>query len=374
MIIFRCNRKFGAISVTLYNRAASLARRMFPLLGLMAAHAMQTAHAAQPAPPVPPAPQAAPRQLDIADYRAYLADDHPVRQGMRTFAAEVAAASGGALQVRVRTDALPGSPAQQLAALRAGGATSPAPAFMLVAGTGLVPLVPEFTLLDLPFLVQDAPQADALLDGAFGGALLGKLTPLGLVGLAWWENGFRQITSSKGAIGGAQDLAGLNVRVIGEPVFADTFRAFGATPVPLPFGELHAALRAGRVDAQDNFISQILAGRLYEVQSSLSLTNHSYSPLVLVANAGIWRSLDAQQQGAVRAAALEAGRVQRAAARAEARAARGELARRGLAVGTPPAAELARLRAMTAPLRERYFDQYGRALRPLYQAVTGQAR
>ncbi|MFC5458754.1 DctP family TRAP transporter solute-binding subunit [Massilia niabensis] len=351
---------------TLYNRAASLARRMFPLVGLVAVQAAQVANAAAPV------QQTAPRQLDIADYRAYLADDHPVRQGMRKFADEVAAASGGALQVRVRTDALPGSPAQQLAALRAG--SSAAPAFMLVAGTGLAPLVPEFTLLDLPFLVQDEAQADGLLDGAFGTALLGRLAPAGLVGLAWWENGFRQITSSRGPVRGQQDLAGLHLRVIGEPVFLDTFRAFGARPVPLPFGELHAALRAGRVDAQDNFISQILAGRLYEVQSSLSLTNHSYSPLVVVANADAWRSLSAAQQQVVRAAALEAGRLQRAAARAEAQAARNELARRGLAVSTPPAAELARLRAVSAPLRERYFDQYGKALRPLYQAATGQAR
>lgn len=346
---------------TFTQRAASLARRLLPLLGLAATHAALAA----------PAEQATPRQLEIADYRAYLAEQHPVRQGMRKFAEEVAAASGGSLRVTVRTDALPGSPARQLAALQAGSAG--APALMLVAGTGLAPLEPGFRLLDLPFLVRDAEQADALLGGAFGAALLGRLAPSGLVGLAWWENGFRQITSSKGPVRGAQDLRGLNVRVIDEPVFAETFEAFGARPVPLAFGELHAALRAGRVDAQDNFISQILAGRLHEVQSSLSLTNHSYSPLVLVAHAGTWNSLSRAQQRVLRAAALEAGRVQRAAARAEAKSALASLAGQGLAVITLAPAELARLEALSAPLRARYFDRYGKELRPLYQSATESA-
>lgn len=369
MIIFRRNRKFETMLETFTQRAAGLARRLLPLLGLAATQAALAAPAGQ-------AEHATPRQLEIADYRAYLAEQHPVRQGMRKFAEEVAAVSGGSLRVTVRIDALPGSPAQQLAALQAGSAG--APALMLVAGTGLAPLEPGFTLLDLPFLVRDEAQADALLDGAFGTALLGRLAPSGLVGLAWWENGFRHITTSKGPVRGAQDLRGLKIRVINEPVFAETFEAFGATPVPLPFGELRAALAAGRVDAQDNFISQNLAGRLHEVQSSLSLTRHSYSPLVLVAHAGTWNSLTGKQQRVLRAAALEAGRVQRAAARAEAKSAQEALAGLGLRVITFAPAELARLQALSAPLRARYFDRYGKELRPLYQAATqaatGQAR
>jgi TRAP-type C4-dicarboxylate transport system substrate-binding protein len=142
----------------------------------------------------------------------------------------------------------------------------------------------------------------------------------------------------------------------------------GAHPVPLPFGELYEALKARRVDAQDNFTSQILAGRLQEVQSSLTLSNHSYSPLVLVANPAAWNSLDPAQQRIVRAAATEAGQFQRRIARDEDRQARERLARQGMAVGELAPAELETLRALTAPVRARYFDPYRRDLWPLYQA------
>lgn len=337
---------------------AFLTRFVFPLLGawLLAAG---------------PAPAAEPpvRELDIADYRAYLPEDHPARQGMRRFAQLVQAESGGTLRVRVRADALPGSPAKQLAALSAGVAG--APALMLVAGTGLAGLAKEFELLDLPFLVRDEQQADALLDGPFGAALLARLAPAGLVGLGWWENGFRQITSSGAPIRRAEDLRGLKLRVIGEPVFLDTARAMGADPVPLPFGELYEALKARRVDAQDNFTSQILVGRLHEVQSALTLTNHSYSALVLVANAAAWNSLSPQQQRSVQAAAAEAGQFQRRVAREDARRARAQLEQLGMAVGTlaPPAVE--QLRAQTAPMRLRYFSRYQDTLWRLYQQQAG---
>lgn len=349
---------------TLFRRARQPARRVLSACGLALVAAAATAAASTAAAP-------AVRQLEIADYRGYLPEQHPVRQGMRAFADSAARASGGRLQVKVRSDALPGSPAAQIAALRAGAPG--APALMLVAGTGLAAQVKAFELLDLPYLVADAGQADALLDGPFGGALLARLAPAGLVGLAWWENGFRQFTTSSGPIRDARDLRGLGLRVIGEPVFVETAHALGAKPVPLPFAELYGALKAKRVAAQDNFISQILVGRLYEVQTSLSLTNHSYSALVLAANAQAWAALAPREQGILRQAALEAARVQRGAARAEAEAALATLAAQGMAVHTLAPPQSAALRTLTAPLRERYFAAHDPELRELYEAGTAQA-
>ena len=343
---------------TIFRRAGQPARRALSACGLALLAVSATA-----APAV--------RQLEIADYRAYLPEQHPVRQGMRAFADSAARASGGSLQVKVRSDAVPGAPAAQIAALQAGAPG--APTLMLVAGTGLAPQVKAFELLDLPYLVASEGQADALLDGPFGQALLARLAPAGLVGLAWWENGFRQITTSGAPVRDARDLRALEMRVIGEPVFVETARAFGANPVALPFGELYGALKAKRVTAQDNFISQILAGRLYEVQASLSLTNHSYSALVLAANARAWAALTPREQGILRQAAADAARVQRSAARAEAAAARDTLATRGMGVYTPAPAQSAMLRALTAPLRERHFAGQEPELRTLYDAGTAQA-
>lgn len=337
---------------TLFTRAAP--RFLARLLALSGAGLLAAAAAA----PV--------RQVEIADYRGYLADDHPVRQGMREFARLAEAGSGGSLQVHPRSDTVPGTPAQQIAALQAGAPG--APELMLVAGTGLAGVDKAFELLDLPFLVRNPAEADALLDGPFGNALLAHLGPARLVGLGWWENGFRQLTTSGAPIRRAADLEGLKLRVIGTPVFVDTARALGADPVPLPFGELYAALKARRVEAQDNFTSQILAGRLYEVQSSLSLTNHSYSPLVLVANASFWNSLAPAQQRALREAAAGAGTFQRRATRVEAEAARTGLVGKGLAVYALAPAELETMHALTAPLRRRYFSQHEARLWQLYQA------
>jgi tripartite ATP-independent transporter DctP family solute receptor len=305
-------------------------------------------------------------RLEIADYRAYLSDTHPVRQGMRKFAELVRAKGGGKLQVNVRTDALPGSPAEQIDALQKGGPG--VPAMMLVASTGLVKLRAEFAVLDLPFLVRDQREADFLLDGAFGNALLERLASTNLVGLSWWENGFRQVTTSGPAIVRAEDFRDVQFRVIAEPVFVDTFRAIGANPVPLPFAGLYEALKAKSVQAQDNFCPQILAGRLYEVQSSLSMTNHSYSPLVLVANADVWRRLTPGQRRVLQEAAIDAGRFQREANRQDEAAVRARLVAAGMRIHTLPAVELEKMESLTRPVRAQYFEKADAGLLKLYQA------
>jgi TRAP-type transport system periplasmic protein len=351
---------------THFERAATAARALVQRAGrLLGAAALSVLLAA---PAAAAAEEGAPtrvRELAIADYRDYLLDDHPVRQGMRHFAQRVGSAAGGALCVTVRSDTVPGTPAQQFAALRAGAPGTPD--LMLVAATGLAPLAPEFGLLDLPYLVRDEAEADALLDGPFGDALLAQAPNAGLVGLAWWENGFRQITSAGAPIRQARALRGLRMRVIDEPVFIESARAMGAEPVPLAYPELHAALRSGRVAAQENFLSQILAGGLHELQSSLTLTNHSYGALVLVAKPAAWRSLTPAQQAIVATAAREAARVQRRAAREQARQAQATLARQGIAVHLLDPSERERLRNLTAPLRSSRFGQHSPALWTLYR-------
>lgn len=363
MIISRNNVKSSFMFETIAFHVAGRVRRVAAMCAACLA-----------APVVMAAPQPPVHEIDIADYRAYLDDDHPARQGMHAFARAVESASNGGLRVRVRSDGLPGDPERQLAALRAGGAG--APALMLVAGTGLAAMAPAFTLLDLPFLVRDEAHADRLLDGPFGDALLARLAPPhvageGLVGLAWWENGLRHITSAGAPLRHAADLRGLALRVIDEPVFVEGARAMGAAPHPLPFDALYEALRARRVAAQDNFISQIVAGRLYEVQSALTLTGHSYGALVLVANPTAWRALDPDQRRIVRLAALEAAQVQRRLAREEAVRGRALLAQRGMVVHALAPAELERLRTLTGALRASYFSRHEPALWRLYQQQDG---
>lgn len=110
----------------------------------------------------------------------------------------------------------------------------------------------EFGLIDFPFAVANFAQADALLDGPLGQTLLSKLPEKGLVALGYWDLGFRNVTNSKRPIAKPEDLEGLKIRVIPNPVFLETFKAFKANPVPMPFAELYGALEAKAVDGQEN--------------------------------------------------------------------------------------------------------------------------
>lgn len=255
---------------------------------------------------------AGPRIIRIGDYRADGDSGDPVHAGMHEFARLVAAGSQGRMVVRV-VPAMSAPPSAQIAALRA--ADTAAPELMLQATIGLADIEPAFGLIDLPFSIRHERQADALLLGRFGSTLLDRLGQHGLVGLAWWENGFRHFTTSNVPLRKAEDFIGLTVRTLPASIFVDSYLAIGTHPVPMPFAQLAAALRSGRVQAQDNFCSQIMLGKLYDVQHHLTLTRHSYSAMVLLANARFWASLPEADRALLRDSAMEAGVFQREQAR-----------------------------------------------------------
>ena len=134
----------------------------------------------------------------------------------------------------------------------------------------------------MPLTFNSEQEADAVLDGTFGQKLLAKLPEKGLVGLGYWENGFRHITNSKRPINKADDLAGLKMRVIQSPLYLDTFNALGTNATPMPFTELYTAMEQGAVDGQENPVGLILASKFYEVQKHLVLSRHIYSTWVLL--------------------------------------------------------------------------------------------
>src|SRR3954468_7206381 len=155
--------------------------------------------------------------------------DHPVSMGVKRFAELLAAKSGGKLKVQEFPASQLGNEMQQQSALQGGVQEMSAPATTSLAG-----IVKEFGLVDFPFSVADFAQADALLDGPLGQALVARLPEKGLVALGYWDLGFRNVTNSKRPILKAEDFDGLKLRVIPNPVFLDTFKAFKANPVPMP--------------------------------------------------------------------------------------------------------------------------------------------
>ena len=286
---------------------------------------------------------------------------HPISQGALKFGELVAAKTGGKLTAKEYGASVLGNEAQQISAMQGG-----VQEMMTPASTALTGLIKDFGLLDFPFTIANERQADALLDGPLGKALLAKLPEKGLVGLAFWENGFRQMTNNRRPIERADDVKGLKIRVQGNPVYIETFKAIGTNPVPMAFAELYGALESRAVDAQENPFANILASKLYEVQKYASTTNHAYSTVVVLVGKKFWDRLSTAEQTALREAAVEAGRFERTASRDYARKARITLEQQGMKINDVPAAELAKMRDAVKPTLDGLAAQYDPAIVKLY--------
>ena len=174
--------------------------------------------------------------------------------------------------------------------------------------SGMVPLLNMF---DIPFMFKDSAHAYRVLDGKVGQEMLDKLDAVGLKGLAFWDNGWRQISNSKGPVRTPADVKGLKIRTTGSPVHIEAFKLLGANPVPMPIGELYTALEMKTVDAQEHPIGIFWSAKFYEVQKHLSMSYHAYSALIVAMNKAKFDALPPAQQKAIVEAAREAGQYQR---------------------------------------------------------------
>ena len=262
-------------------------------------------------------------------------------QGRATkyFADQVEKASGGKMKVRAIGAAALGPDVQMQQAL-IGGAQE-----MMVGSTAtLVGITKEMALWDTPFLFNNAREADAVLDGPIGQKVMDKLQEKGLVGLVYWENGFRNLTNSKRPVAKMEDLDGIKLRVMQNNVYLDSFRTLGANAVPLPFSELFSALETKTVDGQENPYNTILSSKFYEVQKYLSVTNHVYSPWIVLASKKWWDGLSKDEQKVLMDAAKASRDFERKDTRDEASRALADLKGKGMQINELPAAEASRMR------------------------------
>jgi tripartite ATP-independent transporter DctP family solute receptor len=154
---------------------------------------------------------------------------------------------------------------------------------LVVTSTGpLGGFVPRIFVVDLPFLFRDREHAYKVLDGSIGRELLDAFSAKGIRGLAFWENGFRQMTNSVRPIEKPEDLKGIKIRTMENKVHLSAFRVFGASPTPMAWSEVYTALQQKTIDAQENPIAIIYFQKIYEVQKYLALTGHFYSPAPLL--------------------------------------------------------------------------------------------
>ena len=287
--------------------------------------------------------------------------DHPISMGVKKFAEIVAAKSGGKIKVQEFPSNQLGNEQQQTSALQGGIQEMQAP-----ATTSIATIVKEFGVIDFPFSVSSFAQADALLDGPVGKTLLDKLPEKGLVGLAYWDLGFRNVTNSKRPITKPEDLDGLKIRVIPNPVFLETFKAFKANAVPMSFSELYTALETKTVDGQENPFAVILSNKFYEVQKFVSATNHVYATNIILISKRFWDKLSPAEQKILRDAAVEARDYQRQVSRAAAAAAVGELKAKGMQYNDIAPAEQQRMQAIAKPVWEKVSTGFDPAFMKTY--------
>lgn len=171
------------------------------------------------------------------------------------------------------------------------------------------PQVKELNLFSLPFLMPDYAAIDALTQGSVGQKIFQRLDQSGVVPLAWGENGFRELTNSKRAIKSPEDLKGMKIRVVGSPIYSDTFTALGANPTQMSWADAQPALSSGAVDGQENPLFLFTVLKMQNVgQKFVTAWGYVADPLIFVVNKEIWSSWTKADQDIVRQAAVDAGK------------------------------------------------------------------
>ena len=171
------------------------------------------------------------------------------------------------------------------------------------------PQVKELNLFSMPFLLPDFQAIDALTQGEVGKDLFTILDKAGVMPLAWGENGFREVSNSKQAIKKPEDLKGMKIRVVGSPLFLDTFTALGANPTQMSWADAQPALASGAVDGQENPMAIFTAAKLHSVgQKHLTMWGYVADPLLFVVNKEVWNSWTEADRAIVKQAAIDAGK------------------------------------------------------------------
>ena len=224
------------------------------------------------------------------------------------------------------------------------------------------PQVKQLNLFSLPFLMPDYAATDALTQGAVGKSLFQTLDKAGVVPLAWGENGYREISNSKKPIKSPDDLKGMKIRVVGSPLFLDTFTALGANPTQMSWADAQPAMASGAVDGQENPLSIYQTAKLHTVaQKYVTLWGYMNDPLVFVVNKDIWNSWTPADREIVKQAAIDAAKEQIVIARKGLVEADKPLVKQLIANGTT-------VTELTAAER----DAFVKATRPVVEKWKGQ--
>jgi TRAP-type transport system periplasmic protein len=279
---------------------------------------------------------------------------HPQVIGVEKFGELVKEKSGGLITVKPFPGGTLGPDLPVVSAMQGGTIEMTVMNASLLAGN-----VKEMAVLDFPFLFNNSEEAYAVVDGPVGQKLFEKLPDRGLVGLAYFDLGFRQMNNQKRPINKAEDLVGLKMRVIPTPIYVDFMNAIGANAVPMPFTETYAALETGAIDGMTNPLLNITDMKFYEVTKYLTITNHMYNPQAVIMSKKTWDKLSEDEKKIIQEAATEATAYQRKVTQETNAKALETLKAGGMEVTELPPEEIAKLKEKAKPVIKKHTQSVG---------------
>ncbi len=271
-----------------------------------------------------------------------------------TFAKEVDKRTGGRYKIQPFYSGSLGGERESIEAVQLGTQE------LTFSSSGPVPnFVPDAKILDIPFLFRDKAHARAVLDGPIGQEMLAKFDSKGFKALAWGENGIRHMTNSKRAVNGPEDLKGLKMRTMENPVHVAAYKGLGIVTTPMAFPEVFTALQQGTVDGQENPLSVIMASKFDQVQKHLTLTGHVYSPGIFLMSKASFDKLSAADKQAFLDAAKEGVKANRA--RVDEDDAKGVSELRSKGMNVVENVDKAKFVTMLSPVNAEFEKQFGKA-------------
>ena len=294
---------------------------------------------------------------------------HPQATAMNKFAELAGKYTNNNVQIKVFHSALLGSDEKMLQAVQSGTQE-----FYMGTLQPLSTRIKEIQVWDLPFLFANTKEVYAVLDGPAMKKIFKQMEPTGLIGLTYTGIGFRNLSNSKHPVTKLEDIKGLKVRVMANPVALETWKTLEANAVPMAFSEVFTALEIKAIDGQENPLIHMYANKMQEVQKFISLTNHVYTTVAIVTSKKFWDSLsDADKQG-LQKAATEAGLLQRQLLDEGDKEVVAKFEKAGVKVNAVSAEELKRIQDKLKPVTAKFAPQIGEDFLKEFNAEIEKAR
>ena len=291
-------------------------------------------------------------------------EDSSWTKGARIFADLVKQRSGGQIQIAVypNGELAGGNQVKELTMLQDGSIDFTYHSNLLYSN-----LDQSFAAISMPWLFTDYSQVDAALSGPAGSQLLKAAEDHGIVGLAYGENGFRQLTNGRLAVHSPDDLHGLKIRIPDVELYNSIYKEMGAIPVAMNFGEVIGAIKQEQIDGQENPIDIIVSSKLYEVQNHITVWNYSYDALILGMNKEDWDGLPGTAQAIIKQAASEASKEQVRLSRDAARTQLSLLRDKGMTITELTPDQVKAFRATTAPVYAEWSSKIDPSIKKLWE-------